>query len=84
MYIDTPRLLHFPLDFILGVGFLTSNFFPAAFSLLSEERAFVKLNNQYQEKILKPYFHTIANHWKPFQQSNITWRPTSHLCPTLV
>lgn len=84
MYIDTPRLLHFPLDFILGVGFLTSNFFPTAFSLLSEERAFVKLNTQYQERIMKPYFHTLANHWKPFQQADVTWQPVSDLCPILL
>lgn len=84
MYIDTPRIQHCPLDFILGIGFLTSNFFPAAFSILSEERGFIKLNNQYQEKIWKPYFHTLANHWKPFQQAAVTWVPTSHLCPTIV
>lgn len=84
MYIDTPRLLHFPLDFILGIGFVTSNFFPLAFSILSEDRGFIKLNNQYQEKILKPYFHTLANHWKPFQQADVTWNPISDLCPILV
>jgi hypothetical protein len=84
MYIDTPRLLHYPLDFILGIGFLTSNFFPDAFSLLKEDRVFTKLNNQYQERIWKPYFHTLANHWKPFEQADIKWNPISHLFPTLV
>lgn len=84
MFIDTPRLLHFPLDFILGIGFLTSNFFPAAFGYLCEEREFVKLNNQYQEIIWKPYYHTMANHWKPFEQGAITWSPTSDLCPILL
>jgi len=84
MFIDTPRLLHFPLDFILGIGFLTSNFFPAAFGYLCDEREFVKLNNQYQEIIWKPYYHTLANHWKPFEQGSITWKPTLHLCPTLL
>jgi hypothetical protein len=84
MYIDTPRLLHFPLDFILGVGFLTSNFFPTAFSILAEERGFVKLNNHYQEKIWKPYYHTLANHWKPFHQADVTWNPTSDICPILL
>lgn len=84
MFIDTPRLLHFPLDFILGIGFLTSNFFPTAFDCLCDEREFVKLSNQYQEKIWKPYYHTIANHWKPFEQGAITWSPTSDLCPILL
>jgi len=84
MYVDTPRLLHCPLDFILGISFLTSNFFPTAFLLLNEERGFVKLNEEYQIKIWKPYFHTLADNWKPFQPGNITWKPVSHLCPTIV
>lgn len=81
LYVDTPRLLHFPLDFILGVSFLTSNFFPTAYSFLIEDRAFRKMTAQYQERIFKPYFHTLANHWKPFSQAEVTWQPISHLCP---
>jgi len=84
MYIDTPRLLHYPLDFILGINFLTSNFFPTAFNILCEENDFFKLNLEYQERIWKPYFHSIANHWKPFEQASITWQPTTYLLPTLV
>lgn len=84
MYIDTPRLVHYPLDFILGIGFLTSNFFPTAFKVLSEESEYFKLNEEYQKRIWKPYFHTLANHWKPFESNTIIWNSINDLCPILV
>ncbi len=84
LYLDTPRLMHFPLDFILGIGFLTSNFFPTAFSLLVEEKEYFKLNSEYQQRIWKPYFHTLANHWKPFEQADVIWNPIKDLCPIFV
>lgn len=67
-YIDTPRIMHKPIDFILGVSLLTSNFYPTAFEVLKEKRDFSKLHNDYQDAIWKPYFHTLANRWKPFKK----------------
>ena len=84
MYLDTPRLMHCPIDFILGVGFLTSNFSPIAFELLSEDNEFRNLNAKYQEKIWKPYFHTMANHWKPFVEKNLLWKDPVNLCPSII
>ena len=72
------------IDFILGIGLLTSNFYPIAFESLQEEREFVKLNHKYQEAFWKPYFHTIANKWKPFQEANIVWNPINEICPILI
>lgn len=83
-YIDTPRIMHKPIDFILGIGFLTSNFYPFAFDVLKEERAFIKLQQIYQNAIWKPYFHTLANQWKPFKQDNIVWNPINELVPTII
>jgi hypothetical protein len=80
-YIDTPRIMHKPLDFILGIGFLTSNFYPTAYNVLIEDANYIKLSKKYQTSVWKPYFHTLANHWKPFVEGNITWKPTSLICP---
>lgn len=84
LYLDSPRIPHFPLDFILGIGFITSNFFPIAFNSLMDDGLFANLSRQYQERIWKPYAHTLANHWKPFQETNIIWTPCSHLYPTIL
>jgi len=80
-YIDTPRIMHKPMDFILGIGFLTSNFFPVGFQALSETREFVKLNTSYQQSLWRPYFHTLANKWKPFDVNCIVWNPITEICP---
>lgn len=83
-YIDTPRIMHKPIEFILGIGFLTSNFYPIAFESLKGEREFVKLQEKYQDAIWKPYFHTIANKWKPFVEGNIVWNPIYNICPIFI
>lgn len=83
-YIDTPRIMHKPVDFILGIGFLTSNFYPIAFESLIDEREFVKLQQSYQTAIWKPYFHTLANQWKPFAEANIVWNPINDICPIFI
>lgn len=83
-FIDTPRIMHKPLDFILGIGFLTSNFYPTAYNILMEDVKFVKLSKKYQDSVWRPYFHTLANHWKPFEERNISWVPSNLICPTLL
>lgn len=83
-YIDTPRIMHKPIDFILGISFLTSNFYPIAFEALKDEREFVKLQENYQHAIWKPYFQTLANNWKPFVAGNIIWNPINDICPVFI
>jgi hypothetical protein len=83
LHLDTPRINHHPLDLILGLGFLTINFFPMAFEMIMENGYYPGLYKKYQEKILQPYFHTIANQWD-FDTSKIVWNPISHLCPFLI
>ena len=83
LHLDTPRIMHYPMDFILGIGFLTSNFYPTAFNFLLDEGIFTGLYKEYQERIWKPFAHTIANNWD-FNKANITWKPTSQLCPYII
>lgn len=82
--IDTPRIMHKPVDFILGISFLTSNFYPIAFEILKDDREFVSLQKSYQTAIWKPYFHTLANNWKPFAQADVIWTPINDICPIFI
>lgn len=82
-HLDTPRILHHPVDFILGIGFLTNNFFPMAYDEIMDDTFFPGLYKRYQERIIKPYFHTLANYWD-FDRSKVIWNPVSHLCPTFL
>lgn len=81
-HLDTPRIIHYPLEFILGVGFLTSNFCPDAFELLMDDGYFQGLYCKYQQSILKPYFHSISNLWKS-DGSSIVW-DSRQICPSLI
>lgn len=82
MVLDTPRIIHHPIDFILGIGFLTSNFFPMAFDDMMSDGYFAGLYKRYQEKILQPYFHTLASTWT-YDKHNIIW-DKEHLCPSFL
>ncbi|MCW3071980.1 MAG: hypothetical protein JWO44_1870 [Bacteroidetes bacterium] len=83
LYIDTPRIVHYPMDFVLGIGFLTSNFFPTAFELLLDDGTFTNLYKEYQERIWKPFSHSLADHWT-FDKRSIVWKPSSTLCPYII
>ena len=75
--------MHYPMDFILGIGFLTSNFFPTAFDVLLDDAIFTGLYREYQERLWKPYAHTMANHWD-YDRAKIVWKPTSTICPFIL
>ncbi len=83
LLLDTPRLAHHPLEFILGIGFLTSNFYPSAFEKIMDESYFPGLYRRYQERILKPYYHTMASYWAPYDHSKIVMN-SKDLCPILI
>jgi len=81
LHIDTPRIMHYPMDLILGLDFLISNFMPSKYNNLINDRLYVKLIENYQLKIWKPYAHSLANHWS-FISNQIQWK-SKLLCPTL-
>lgn len=81
--IDTPRIMHYPLEFVLGVGYLTSNFFPDAYEILLDDGHYMNLYKDYQLRFWKPYAHTLANYWKPFSEEDITW-DALQVCPFLI
>lgn len=81
-HLDTPRILHHPLDFILGLGFITSNFFPMAFEYLMDDGYFPGLYTRYQDCLLKPFYHSISKHWE-FDNTQSSF-DRFKICPSLV
>ncbi|MCT4598295.1 MAG: hypothetical protein N4A50_10510 [Vallitalea sp.] len=84
MYFDTPRLMHQPLDLILGIGFLISNFAPSKWDSLKEDRFFVSAYKECQKSILRPYSYSLANNWKPIEIDDSIWQSKDHICPYLI
>ncbi len=81
--LDTPRIMHYPMEFILGLGYLTANYYPIAYESLLDDGLFYKLFKNYQERIWKPYSHTLSYYWRPLDESSITWKPEL-VCPYLL
>jgi len=61
LFFDSPRISHHPMDFILGLDFLLSNFFPHIWKKLQMEGQYKNILKKYQEYFMKPYYLSIAN-----------------------
>ncbi|NQY68282.1 MAG: hypothetical protein HRT72_11265 [Flavobacteriales bacterium] len=84
LHLDTPRIPHSPVDFTLGFGLLISSFLPSKWDKLMRDPFFKKTYTDYQIGILKPYAHTLADNWKPFNSNDTSWSPINHLIPYVV
>lgn len=81
LVLDTPRVAHHPMEFILGLDYLISNFYPKIRKgLMNGNQEYRKLVEKYQERIIKPYFLSIASNWEK-SLSNFhfapNWTPNS-------
>lgn len=85
MFLDTPRIMHHPMDFILGMDFVLSNYFSNKWDeIRKKEHNYNTLVGKYQNILLKPYYKAMSDHWdtrSPFDSRN--WN-TQHICPQLV
>lgn len=83
IFLDAPRLMHYPMDLIMGIDFVTSNFMPSVWQKLRNDPTFVGLLEESQKMILKPYFHTLASHYDGSNYTSSSWDCKS-ICPHLV
>jgi len=84
---DSPRIAHYPMEAILGIDFMLSNFFPLIWKKIkSESSEYINLLEEYQVLFLKPYIHTHASQW-PYSVGDIStngiWNPNM-ICPQLI
>lgn len=82
LQLDTPRMMHFPMDLILGVSFLMSNFSPESYSKLLNDRQYVTLCKEYQARVWRPYINSLENFWTTNSKQWL-WNPLLN-CPYLV
>lgn len=86
LVIDSPRIPHYPMEAILGIDFILSNFFPKVWKKMKiESSEYINLVEKYQNLFLKPYVHTYASHWF-YSSGNLEidslWNPNT-ICPQL-
>jgi len=61
--LDAPRLMHPPMDGILAIDFVLSNYAGEIWKELRLDGEYVNLVTPAFEKIWKPYFEAIASNW---------------------
>jgi hypothetical protein len=87
LVLDSPRISHYPMEAILGIDFILSNFFPKIWKQIKTESSeYNNLIEDYQEQFIKPYIHTHSSYWKYAHESiNYTafWNPKM-ICPQLI
>ena len=84
--LDSPRLAHPPLDAVLAIDFVLSNYFPRCRRQLREDsEAYTDIIRNAQCRCWKPYSYAVANYWARVPDK-ITWSATGiwpQLVPTI-
>lgn len=83
LLLDAPRLVHYPMEFILGIDFILSNFFPSEWNLLLKKGEYTLILKKYQNYFLKPYFYALTYNWNKNLGTQIDWE-AKDVCPTLI
>ncbi len=78
LLIDSPRIPHPPLDALLGIDFVLTNFLNSAELEFREEGEYANQLEAMQKRLWKPYVTTLLSHWQPNRhsipwQSNLIW-----------
>lgn len=83
IFFDAPRVMFYPIDLVLGIDFVLSNFFPTYWNQLQQESVYISLVKDYYDALVKPFAHTLASKWTTYDPASIEWHP-SLLFPQLV
>ncbi|MAY21679.1 MAG: hypothetical protein CMC74_02765 [Flavobacteriaceae bacterium] len=86
LFLNPPRISHYPMDLILGIDFLLSNFLPLNWRNLAQHNdEYNAIVEKYQGLFLKPYAINFASHWdrRVLNGSQINWNPIS-ICPQII
>jgi hypothetical protein len=73
LIIDTPRIAHPPMDAVLGIDFVLTNFVEKDnIKELRDNTTYKRITRRAQRRIWKPYFLAMANAWEI--ETTETWR----------
>ena len=73
LLMESPRLMHPPMDPILAIDFIFGNFLgEASWKALRQKPNFIKIHKMSKDVFWKPYFEGISNYWsKPASSSKL-------------
>lgn len=79
--IDVPRLVHYPLDLVLGISLVLQNYAPELYQKLANNHQYLSLSYESQRRIIKPYFNNFINCIDSKGKSNVNIKK---VCPYLL
>lgn len=81
LYLNVPRLAHYPLDIVLGIGFCLMNFHKKEMftKLIKQDRVFPRLYQSSQQRILESYYNAITS----TNGAGTGWVGKEELCPQI-
>lgn len=82
LYLNVPRIAHYPMDIVLGIGFYLMNFQTKEvfMKLYKQNRVFPRLYMSSQRRILDSYYNAITND----SGVGTGWPEKKVLCPQIV
>lgn len=64
LLIDTPRIMHPPLDIVLSIDFVLKNFYGIRVKSLTDSRQYKRIISDSKNRLWRPYFIALANCWE--------------------
>jgi len=61
LILDSPRIMYHPMDFILTIDFIVSNFLPETWEKLKKESMYISVLEKVQKLFVAPYFRSLVN-----------------------
>ena len=80
LFLDAPRIMHHPMELILSIDFILSNFFPTIWNRIKLLPAYKKILKKYQKDFILPYFKSVVEH---FEGTPTVWN-SQEIYPQLV
>jgi hypothetical protein len=75
LLIDSPRIPHPPMDAILGIDFVITNFLGNSLSAVRDDGYYANILSDMQKKLWKPYFDSLHGFWQENAHALI-WQPS--------
>lgn len=83
LFIDSPRFMHYPMDVVLGIDFVVSNFIPDKWKILRSDQNYVTVLKRAQSRIIVPFINSLSQHFGLIAKTNNCWK-AKDIWPQLV
>jgi len=74
LFIDSPRFMHYPMDIVLGVDFVTSNFSPKIWKKLRDDQSYVTILRRAQIRTVVPFINSLSQHFGLIAKTTNCWK----------